>query len=173
MDVLFKQGHVGVGFDGITVAEDRDRSYSEIFRTGVNLIVDIVRTAHHRLLFRSGYSHEQLRVNDTFDEKRDLLPQTLSYSYSNGGRWSANISTGAAIDAGTWSLDPADLRVFVAGGVHADLFDVRNFILGWSADVSYERDPWRRQFGLTPDTGIIGMYIDVRFDPFYEAGKPK
>lgn len=164
-EFLVKQNGFALAFEGITVGTDRDRGYSDIFSTGIAMVFNLVKTARDQLQFRSGYRYQQLEVNGVLEQERHLLPQAISYRWQNGGRWSANIDIGVALDAARPLSDASEVRLFGAAGVHADMLRLKHFILGWGTQLSYERDPWRNQFGLTPDTAILGMSFDVRLDP--------
>ena len=114
IEALWKGGHVGLGFSGVTVGTDQDLSMSDILRTGFYVLVNLVRTDAIRLDIRSGYEFEQRRLNSGPIEIRHDIPTSLVLDWSSGN-WSGDVSATVAFDA----ADPAWDRLQVTGGASA------------------------------------------------------
>lgn len=165
-EMLWKGGHIGIGFEGVTFGKDADLAYSDILRTGLYAMLNAVRMDGMRLDVRSGFQIEQLEVNLGRDLSRRLLPQSLVVSW-NGGRWRGNL-------VGTMSMDPErglkpeQWKLEARLGVNARLFTLASIATSVGLDLKAEHDPMRAEMGLGPDQLTGRVYMDLAWVP-----KPK
>jgi hypothetical protein len=163
LEALWKGGHVGITFDGVTVGTEIDRGYSDIVRTGIHALVNIVRTESLRLDIRSGYQFEQMRVNLGEEISRELLPQSLSFGFRTA-HWHGRIAASVGLDAARpLELDHALLRGELGFGVH--FMDESAFRWGLSLNTYVERDPFREALGLAGDQVTAILSLDLSWMP--------
>ena len=162
IEALIKGAHVGLAFDGVTVGEDLDRSYSDIMATGFEFLVSIFRTNSLSLTARSGYEYEQLRVNAGPENKRNILSETIAFKWkSKTNRFNGAINATIFADPFAGPLGTDELGYKGSANVHANIVNLKNFTLGAAFQTSYEHDPFRGAFGLNPNIAVAGIYFDV------------
>jgi hypothetical protein len=159
-EVLWKGGHLGLGFEGITWGEDLDRGYTDVLKTGFYALASWVRTQSLRLDVRGGYQFQKMDVNQVA-EQRGVLNATpvLRWRTEN---WSGNVVAKAGMDP--LHLPGADTWVGGASaGVRGRLFDLSSMELGLGFQLSYEYDGWRNRMGAEPSLASAILLLDLSF----------
>jgi hypothetical protein len=170
VEALWKKAHVGIGFDGVTFGEDKDLGYSDLLKTGLYALVNVLMTQGEqnpdplhkkfvRLDLRTGFDYEQIRVNlgpmiqhNTVSEKAILHWET--------GRWSGNVQ-------GLVSFDPqhtgASPELGASASVHLRMANIKQFALGLGLEVSADHDPFRTFLGYDPDQFTGSLFLDLSY----------
>lgn len=165
IEALWKRGHVGIGFEGITVGDDLDRSYADIVRTGLYVLINLIRTDAARLDIRTGYQYEQFRVNlGPAIQTSHNLPQSLILDWNDGGDWTGDVYTGLIVSAQT-PLDPHSLFLGTGANSRLRLFTKDELEAGLGLRVDYEYDPFREIYGLAASNLSAMLYMDLSWVP--------
>ncbi|HLD78432.1 MAG TPA: hypothetical protein VJB16_05380, partial [archaeon] len=162
LEAVWKTGHVGIGFEGVTVGSDIDLGYSDILRTGVYALIRIAATSAVALDFHSGYHYERMRVNIGDRIERTLLPQELSFHWGTDHfRGEVRASVGINPDALRW-----DALTFEAGTSFEVRFgNVLGFVPGIGVSADFSHDPLREAFGLAANSFTGAIYLDLSWEP--------
>jgi hypothetical protein len=163
IEALWKGGHIGLGFEGVTIGDNIDQGYSDMIRTGLYALINIIRTDAVRMDIRSGYQFEQLRVNLGPAIDNHNLPQSLIVNWQ-AGRWSGNVHAGLVIDP-TSPFDFGSITYTAGAGVHARLFTLGELQAGLGLNASFEHDPFREIYGLAADNFAGMLYMDFAWVP--------
>jgi hypothetical protein len=162
IEALWKGGHIGVGFDGLTVGGDLDRSYSDIVKTGMYVLVNLVATDAVRLNIRNGYDFEQMKIVDE-QITRHRINEQIRLDW-NTGRWSGNLRAGVYIDP----------RDFTSGGSYSPyagistqvrMFSIGDLQAALGLNISADRDPMREAYGLAANNVTGQVFLDLSWIP--------
>ncbi|HTL11837.1 MAG TPA: hypothetical protein VL588_05085 [Bdellovibrionota bacterium] len=150
MEALWKGGHIGVGFDGVTVGDNVDMAYNDILKTGLYAIINILRTGSVKLDVHTGYDFEQMSINTAPAQQFNEWVSAAVMDWHTGiwsGRLTAQVvmpfDSNGLSGPGGWSYG-ADLST---GFRVLKISDIA-MTLGLGGGVSY--DPFRQDFGLEP-----------------------
>lgn len=149
LEVLSRRGHVGIAFDGITLGDDLDRSYTDIFRTGVSAIINMVATDAIRLDLRTGYDFERMNINLGTQREAHVLPQTLLMRWRTR-HWSGHMS--GTVGFPSDSITDPDQFLYAAELDQQVRFLTRSDLqFAFDIDLGFERNPFREAYGLARD----------------------
>ncbi|MGK5082874.1 hypothetical protein WDW37_06185 [Bdellovibrionota bacterium FG-1] len=162
IEALWKQGHVGLSFDGITWGNDRDRSYADLLRTGLYGLIQVVKTEAVSLKIRSGYVFESERVNYGSQIHRGTFEQAAILNW-HSRLWSGQVSAHVGFDDGQF-LAPSQPRVGAEVSTRVRFLKLRDLEAGLNFSTSVEHDPFRTIMGLNPDNLILGLSMDLTYD---------
>jgi hypothetical protein len=161
IEALWKSGHVGLGFTGVSWGEDRDLGYSDLLRTGLYVLVNLIRTESLRLDIHSGAEFEQLRINLGPTLQRGLIEQAAVLRWEAGG-FSAKMT-------GFFRQDSSHLfnaRYLNFGGSAAVLGRIARFddlALALGFGLSAEHDGFRNVLGMAPDSVSAVLMMDLSY----------
>jgi hypothetical protein len=159
VDALWKGGHIGVGFDGITVGEDRDMGYSNMLKTGFYALVNMIVNDRTQVNIHSGFEFESKQINLGRQMDRGFLEQAIDLDFKSHG-WNANLK--AHIDLDT--AHPIDTHYMRAGAetqVGARIGSAGPLEFGVEGDLKYDHDGFRDIVGLMADNVTLGLSMTV------------
>lgn len=160
-ETLWKGGHVGLGFEGVTWGTDIDRQYSQLIRTGIYAMINVIRTEAMRLDIHSGYEFESKHINLSDPQTSGLLPQEVVM------RWRTRFLTGrlyasvAPQTAGEQNLHT--MRVAAGTKAKVRILSVKDLRIGLGLDLHSERDPRREAWGLDPTSTSASVFLDLSY----------
>jgi hypothetical protein len=161
IEALWTGGHIGLGFNGVTFGEDRDRGYTQLLQSGLYALVSMIQSGSVRLDLHSGYDFETMRVNNGPQISRNQLNQALAFKW-NAGAWSGNVTGRIGLDA-AHMLDPAYFDAAASASVRARIFRLSDVEMGLSLNLGYEHDGWRNFMGLDPDLVTGSLLMDLSY----------
>lgn len=165
LEALWRQGHIGIGFPGVTAGYDLDHNYTDIVRTGFYAIVSLIQSAAFSIGARTGYEFEQQRVNLGEIQRRHLATETIYLRYGT-----QVVSGQLFASAGIPLIGPAapfdQTRLRAGASIRGRIFDIHGVNLGAGFEIAGENDPYRLTFGqAAPD--VAGMLmIDLSYIPY-------
>lgn len=162
-DAIWKGGHVGIGFDGVTLGDDLDKGYTDLLRTGLYAMLTWIKEGPKgatRFDIRSGHEYEKMSIGlNPEATEHHTLPQSMVFEFETG-RWSGNVWAGVA-------LDPKNLfkesEIGYDAGIsgHFRVLSIKDLDLGIGLEASAERDPFREAHGLAASDVRTKLYMDL------------
>jgi len=157
-EALWKGGHIGFGFEGVTWGHDLDRSYSHIIQTGIYGLINILRNEFIRLDIRSGYEFEKFRVNLGPYQELHQFKQTLVFNWEQNN-WAADI---------LFSVSPFSYKnrffskpeLLADGSIVYKMNQSRYVQPSIGLGAVYHYDPFREFLGLNPNEYTGRIFID-------------
>lgn len=156
MDVLIKGGHVGVGFNGVTLGKDANRGYSDVLRAGFYALVNIIQSDAARLDIRTGYEFEKLVNMEGQNASRQIADQAAVFKW-NTGPWSGTVNAHVGFDPNGIKYT----RMSTGADVRVRAISFSDFEMGISASVSADHDPFRELLGLNPNNAVAMVMMDL------------
>jgi hypothetical protein len=162
IDALIKEGHVGVGFKGISFGQDRDRGFSEILRTGFYALVNLIQNDATRLDIRGGYDFDRYRTVTGQEGDRHIV-QAEGVFQVNSGPWRAQLDA---------HIGMMPNRIFSGNSIRAGggasgrvrIASFSEFELGLAAELRGEYDSFREILGFDKSFNGTGMIMmDLAF----------
>ncbi len=158
LEVLWRRGHLGVGFNGVTLGRDLDRGYSDWIRTGAYILLSAIYDQAIRLGFRTGYDFEQMRVNLGPEIERHEINQSVVFEW-NRGVFNGYLS--ALIGYNSYQWDLTQPRIQFSGAVEARLLRFWHLESNLGLELSYENDPFRELLGFARENAVGLLYIGL------------
>ncbi len=155
VEALWKGGHIGIGFEGITFGDDLYQNYTDIIRTGLYALLNIVYTEAVRLDIRSGYQFDSMSINLSDAIERHRLTEQIMFQWHTGA-WSGNIRAGVNFSPDISGWD--QLGITGGANVHVTALSLGDLRVGLGLDVSASHDPFRELYGLAA-TNVTGMLM--------------
>lgn len=155
IEALWKGGHIGLGFEGITFGDDLDQNYTDIIRTGLYALINIVYTEAVRLDIRSGYQFDLMSINMSDAIERHRLTEQILFQWQTGA-WSGNVRAGVNFSPDISGWD--QLGITGGANVHVTALTLGDLRVGLGLDVSASHDPFRELYGLA-ETNVTGMLM--------------
>ncbi|MCC7441055.1 MAG: hypothetical protein IT285_05460 [Bdellovibrionales bacterium] len=161
IEALWKGGHIGLGFDGVTIGDDVDMAYNDIFRTGLHALINVFRTEAARLDIRSGWEMEVMRINAGPSLEQHDWNSSISLGW-NTGVWSGNLSAYMGVPMN--GANGAGPENWEYGGSLENRFRVlriSDIEMALGINVGAGVDPLREMYGLNPVsfTGMVFMEL--------------
>lgn len=160
-EALWKTGHVGIGFDGVTWGEDRDRGYNNLLQTGFYGLVNLLLTEAVRLDLHSGVEFERMNVNNGPTISRDQLAQAAALRWRFKG-WSGTVNTRLSVDT-AHPLNTQYLDAVASASVRGRIFSFHDIEMGLGFNLTAEHDGWRGFMGLDPDIMTGTLLMDLSY----------
>ena len=163
VEALWKTGHIGIGFSGVTFGENKDLGYSNLIQTGLYALVNAFLTDAVRLDIHSGADYETMRVNYGPQIDRVLLDQAAIFKWK-AGSWSGNVQGRVGFDSAHLT-DPAYIDAAASPSVRWQMVRMGALDMGLSLTFSYEHDGLRSFMGLIPDMVSGSLLMDMSSSP--------
>jgi len=163
LEALLKGTRLGLRFQGVTVGNDLDRGYTDILRTGLSFVMNLVQQERVRLDLRSGYDFERMRLNLVEDVERHDLPQSLNLIW-NAGRWSGDLRGSVSIPTSE-VLSPAAYRLQASASSQVRVLTVQDLRMALGAALVVDRDPQREEWGLAPLQATAQFFMNMSWVP--------
>lgn len=170
-EVLWKQGHIGLGFDGITIGKDLDASYEDIIKTGAYFLVNAFRNDAMRLDFRTGYDFEKMTINRGPVQERNFVGEEINFNWMTK-RWSGKITAFA-----DFQPSPTESSFYWRFGSamehNVHMVNTGNFFTSLGLHTSYDYDSFRDALGLIAFEARALIYMDISWihEPLFKAKK--
>jgi hypothetical protein len=162
VEALWTGGHVGMGYQGITWGDDPDHDYFDVVRTGLYGFINMILNDSIRFDVRSAAEFESMRVDyGSSRVARTTLDQSAVLHWKSGG-WSGNVSASVGLDASHPS-NAQYMRLGADASMRARLLSIGDLELGLNLNGSYDHDPFREILGLTADSGVFGVAMDLSY----------
>jgi len=168
IEALWKGGHIGMGFTGVTLGDDEDLGFNEIMRGGLYAFVNILMSDAVRMDIRSGYDLQKMRVNLGPKISRGILEQKALFKWSSGS-WSGAVQASIGMD----EVVPLSFKAAKLAGsanLRLGMLTMGDLIWGLNLDVTAERDPWRKLLGVPEDLITTSLFMDLTYLPEKIAG---
>ena len=161
LEALLKGSRFGLRFDGIQFGHDLDRGTTDLFRTGLDLITQLVQQESVRLRLRTGVDFEHFQMNLIEDTGRVLLPQSLDFAW-NAGIWSGNVQASFSFPADALTR-PEEYVLSAAAQQSVRLASVQDLELALGASLGFTRDPFRMRWGISPHDFNAQLTMNVQW----------
>lgn len=165
VELLWKQGHIGLGFMGVEIGQDRDRGLSEIFRTGLYALLNVLRHSDApsesdvRLDLRTEWFTPGYRINRGPEIRRHQIRESIVFDW-HAGRFSGGLRASGGIDLTGWQEGPVwDLR----GQTHArfEILRLGAQSVGVNIAAFASHDTFQELFGFPADAVGGSIYFDA------------
>lgn len=175
-DVLWKEGHIGFGFQGVTAGDRIDRESTDIIQTGFYAFVNLLRRETERSGIRwdqrAGYDYLQQRVNLGREIERHGLYGTNDLKW-HSGRWRGDVYVTVEADANLAS-QPELTEITTGAAAQVDLLRKGGFLWGLGAAVAFDHNPVRELQGLDPNDLSGRVWMEFHWIHKFQklGGKP-
>lgn len=160
LEALWKGG-IGIKFDGVTIGDDLDKSYTDVFATGLHVLFNIFHTESARLDLRSGAELERFRVNAAPQSEFVRMPQSLYFEWDKGA-WSGDLRATVAFDASDM-FNHRRFRYSGGGRLQARFLSLGQLEMALGMELGADHDPVRELFGLDPTQFTGGLYMELQW----------
>lgn len=161
IEALWKSGHIGLGFEGVTWGTDVDQQYSRLFRTGVYAIVNLIRNEAIRLDIHSGYQFETKHINLSDGDSVSTFPQEIMMHWRT--RFFAGRLHAKAAFNSEGPVNFRTIRASTGTQSHLRVLSIKDLRLGIGLDFKAEHDPIRENWGLNPNSVTASIYLDISY----------
>ena len=158
VEALWKRGHLGLGFTGITLGSDPDRQYGNIVRTGFYALLNIVQTEVLRLGIRTGVDFQEVSANRGAPVDRVQASEMLVFDWALG-RFRGNVTGLIGLDAQHVGL--ADPHLRVSAETQFRFLSLNDLNLSVGADITLDHDPLREFMNLASDNLVASVYMEA------------
>lgn len=170
IEAYSKEGHIGVGFKGVTFGKDADRGYSDLLRYGFYAMTNLARAkgGGNRLDFRGGYDYQSMTTVSGQSGARGVLDAALALHWKvnevvgDFGAVEGNMVAHVGLD----KEDPSNADLMTMGfsaNAGVRVIRIEDFEASLLADISTERDGFREMLGLNKWDTIASLMIDVSY----------
>jgi hypothetical protein len=172
VEFLWKQGHIGLGFNGVTFGKDLDLGYENIIKTGAYLLLDLFRGKTTSVKLRTTYDHESYSVNRGPQVFRHIFGKSISMQW-NTPLWRGRLSAYGGLEPRFDTNDDFYWRFGSAIENGINMVNSHSVLANVGIHLSYDYDSFRDALGLVAFETRGLVYVEMSWLDVLLTGEKK